>query len=113
MDDKLIQICNEMNKKDQESFNILEQNILLYGLQGFIDKDNDLYLNHIGIIRDRNPYNDRTIKEYITALDLIYKLRSSFLNHMTNQNIISVCKKDMIEKQIKIDMLNKQIEKFL
>lgn len=99
-----------MDEKDALSFKILEENILKYGLEGFIDHNSELYLEHYKVLRDRLIYDERNIKQYLHSLDLAYQIRIQFLSHMHNQNVIEVCHKDSAEKDFEILRLKELLD---
>lgn len=109
MDAQLRQLCETMSKKDRESFDILEQNILEQGLDSFIENNHELYRKHFDIISSRNYYNERAIDTYLKSLDLARELRIGFLDHMNNQNIAKVCYEDIQRNQVEIDRLKNLI----
>lgn len=109
MNPNLIEVCTKMLKEDSLSFTILEEKILLHGLQNFIDNEPELYKKHFNIINERNFYNKREIDQYLKSLNLIYELRQGFLDNMNNQNIIKVCFEDIQKNQIEIDRLRRLI----
>lgn len=110
MNDYLTAICTKMLKEDCLSFTILEEKILLSGLQNFIDNEPELYKKHFNIINERNFYNKREINQYLKSLNLIYELRQNFLDNMNNQNIIKVCFEDIQKNQIEINRLKRLMD---
>ena len=58
-----------MDEKDALSFKILEENVLKYGLKGFIDHDSELYLEHYKVLRGRLIYDEQNIKQYLVYMN--------------------------------------------
>lgn len=103
-------LVNPMDEKDALSFKILEENILKYGLEGFVQQNSELYLEHFNILRDRLVYDERNIRQYLNCLDVAYQIRTQFLSHMHNQNVIEICHKDNAEKDFEILQLKELID---
>ena len=96
---------NSLDIKDQESFKILEEYILQYGLENIATDTSDIHSEHLQILKDRLHYDERNLSLYFSSLDTIYQLRKQFSDHMHNQNVIQVCLKDNAEKEIEINRL--------
>lgn len=99
----LIPVISEMNSTDSLSFEYIEKSILEKGLKQ--SHNDSIFIKHLELIHERNYYNELGIKQYLESLDLVYKLRTGFLAHMSNQNTISICFKDIQKNQIEIDRL--------
>lgn len=99
-----------LDEKDQESFRIVEEHILKYGLKNLGINSPKIYRDHFKILQNRLISDQRVFSIYLSNLDNVYEFRTQFIDHMHNQNVIQVCRKDIHEKQIEIDRLKTLVD---
>lgn len=90
MNQNLKDKINELDIEDKIPFQEIERGILEYGREKFKDNNPDNYFYLYRLILNRNIYSERELNYYLNSLDAVYEIRTQFLDHMHNQNIISI-----------------------
>lgn len=98
-----------LTEKDLESLLLLEKTILSRGIEAFNvdnlnedDKKIKAILNKIGL--------KSNIYKYLQYLDSAFKLRTEFLSHLENKNVIEIYLEDNNRKEQEISQLIDQIK---